>query len=121
MLEGKQLFIFDFHKISSIHRILFHRTKQKTFLSARNKKEKKKRKRQNLDGTGTRPVRIFMERPCQRRSTIEKFNPQKLNEDPNNGRGPFLLPRNLADSFITRVSTKRVHVNGTGVIKRGGG
>lgn len=42
MLKGKQLFIFDFHKISSIHRILFHRTKQKTFLSARNKKEKKK-------------------------------------------------------------------------------
>lgn len=84
-------------------------------------KRKKKRKRQNLDRTGTRPVRIFMERPCQRRSTIEKFNPQKLNEDPNNGRGPFLLPRNLADSFITRVSTKRVHVNGTGVIKRGGG
>lgn len=89
--------------------------------SRRETKKKKKRKRQNLDGTGTRPVRIFMERPCQRRSTIEKFNPQKLNEDPNNGRGPFLLPRNLADSFITRVSTKRVHVNGTGVIKRGGG
>lgn len=35
MLEGKQLFIFDFHKISS-----FHRTKQK---------RKKKRKCQNFD------------------------------------------------------------------------
>lgn len=50
-----------------------------------------------------------------------KIQSAKIERRSESGQGPFLLPRNLADSFMTRVSTKRVHVNGTGVIKRGGG
>lgn len=58
MLEGKQLFIFDFHKISSIHPSI-----------ERNKKEKKK---ENVKTSIHRNANIHRTATS---TAIEKFNP----------------------------------------------